>query len=98
MLEIADRVVDPMTMPTCVGRWAHAVENERITPVAVRLNIKAMMRGIDALVRRSTPVQFGEKSLKPVWMLVINGHRPLECSHKKLRSFEAAQLRSRKLK
>ena len=74
MSEVVERVEDPVSVSAVVRRRAHAVEDQGIFAVAVRLNIEVMTRCIHALVRRASPVEFIEERTKPVWMLVIDGN------------------------
>ena len=68
-------------MAAGVGRWTHAVKHERVSPVAVWLDIEIVMRRIDALVRCTSPVELCKQTVEPVRMLVIDRNWTLQCCH-----------------
>src|SRR5262249_3578921 len=87
MSEVVERVEDPMAVSAVVGGRTHAIEDQRVLAVAVRLDIEMMTRRIHPLVRRASLVELIEKWTKPVRMLVIDSNWTAEFGHLYVLSF-----------
>src|SRR4051812_49917576 len=66
MFEVADRVVDSVSMPARVRRGTHAIEDQRVAAVGVRVVNQKMAGGGAPVVKADPPAQPRQQPVQPM--------------------------------